>query len=201
MLGGVLADLDGRTDLPGLFACGEAAANGVHGANRLASNSLLEGLVFGRRAGAAAGHTADGPTGPIRIVSEITTTEHAELDLTDVRSSLRSALWRNAGIERSQRRLEGAQEMIALWGRYTMNAVFDGPDGWEVQNMLTIGSLLVRAARNRCESRGVHMRTDFPSSDPAHRVRYAWRVRTPRPDRVEVIAAEQRAQPTDSITA
>jgi len=204
MIGGVCTDLDGRTDLPGLFACGETATNGLHGANRLASNSLLEGLVFGRRTGHAAAHGARdpaappapaGPAGPARIISEVALTDHAELDLVDVRSSLRSALWRNAGIERTRRKLEGALDMFALWGRYTMDMVFHDPAGWEVQNMLTIGSLLVRAAEARRETRGVHMRTDFPAPDPSFRSRFAWSVKSDSPERIGVPAEETVAEP------
>lgn len=82
------------------FCCGEAACNGLHGANRLASNSLLEGLVFGRRAGIAA-ISSGSLRGDIRVVSDIRPSDKGELDLVDVRSSLRSAMWRNVGIIRT----------------------------------------------------------------------------------------------------
>jgi L-aspartate oxidase len=92
MIGGVRTDLDGRTSLPGLWACGEAASNGVHGANRLASNSLLEGLVFGRRVAASIAREAPSEALPRQVTSEVRTDAHGELDLADIRSSLRSAM-------------------------------------------------------------------------------------------------------------
>src|SRR5262249_51206830 len=103
-IGGVLAALDGRTDVPGLFAIGEASCTGLHGANRLASNSLLEGLVAGEAAGRAARDLARSgrtPPPPIALVSDIRPSDHGEIDLADVLSSLRSAMWRNVGIERA----------------------------------------------------------------------------------------------------
>jgi L-aspartate oxidase len=170
-IGGVWTDLDGRTTLPGLLAIGETACLGVHGANRLASNSLLDTLVFGRRAGRLAA-SASGPTRfPARIVSDIDTTSRAELDLDDVRSSLRSVMWRNVGIRRDGAKLGDVEEMFEFWARYSMDKIFDEIAGWELQNLLTVGALITRAARARCETRGVHERSDHPSlaaEPPAH---------------------------------
>jgi len=161
-IGGVWTDLDGRTSVPGLFAAGEAACNGLHGANRLASNSLLEGLVFGRRAGHAAA-TSDGAIrGDIRVISDIRPSDKGELDLVDVRSSLRSAMWRNVGIVRAGNRLADALDMIHFWCRYSLDKIFDDLGGWEIQNMLSCATLVTAAARAREESRGTHTRTDFP---------------------------------------
>ncbi|MEY4119289.1 MAG: L-aspartate oxidase [Planctomycetota bacterium] len=172
-IGGVWTDLDGRTNVPGLFAAGEAACNGLHGANRLASNSLLEGLVFGRRAGFAAA-TAEGATrGDIRVISDIRPSEKGELDLVDVRSSLRSAMWRNVGIVRTGNRLADALDMIHFWCRYSLDKIFDDLGGWEIQNMLACAALVTVAASSREESRGTHARTDFPvarASEARHRL-------------------------------
>jgi len=172
-IGGVWTDLDGRTNVPGLFAAGEAACNGLHGANRLASNSLLEGLVFGRRAGLAAA-TADGATrGDIRINSDIRPSDKGELDLVDVRSSLRSAMWRNVGIVRTGNRLADALDMIHFWCRYSLDKIFDDLDGWEIQNMLACAAIVTAAAKSREESRGTHARSDFPATrtaDARHRL-------------------------------
>ena len=185
-VGGVRTDLDGRTDLPGLYACGEAAATGVHGANRLASNSLLEGLVFGARVAAAIG-TDDAPqAGPFAIVHEVETSERGELDLSDIRSSLRSAMWRNVGIERAGARMQDVLGMFDFWNRYALERVFDAPEGWELQNMLTLGCLITQAALARTESRGTHARSDFPGTVDALRCHLLWKRDTPAPARAEV---------------
>jgi len=164
-IGGVWTDIDGRTSLTGLYACGEAACNGLHGANRLASNSLLEGLVYGRRAAGAAEEMKDATSGPIQIISDIRLDEHGELDLVDVLSSLRSAMWRNVGIERNGTKLKDVVDMFDFWARYTLATIFDEPAGWETQNLLLVGALITRAALWREETRGVHCRTDHPGPD------------------------------------
>jgi len=186
MIGGVATDAVGRTTVPGLFAVGETASTGLHGANRLASNSLLEGLVLGAKAGEAARDTAAATSGvadapPTRIVSDIPPSGHGELDLADVRSSVRSAMWRNIGIERTGSRLADACDMFDFWGRYTLDKVFDEPEGWETQNMLLAGALVARSALWRAESRGCHFRSDFPDRDDAVRVHDAWQRGRPEP--------------------
>ena len=188
-IGGVRTDLDGRTTLEGLYACGEAAANGVHGANRLASNSLLEGLVFGRRVAEAIVRDQHPDVMPRSIVSEVSTAPHGELDLSDIRSSLRSAMWRNVGIERHGDRLRDVLGMFGFWGRYGMDEVFDSPDGWEVQNLLTVGFLMTRAALEREETRGTHARTDAPGLRAGPPVRFAWNVSSEGPAEVPVAAS------------
>lgn len=178
MIGGVRTDLRARTDVPGLLAVGEVAACGLHGANRLASNSLLEGLVLGKIAGTEAGRViaSDAPRqGPVPIVSDIRPSEHAEIDLADVRSSLRSAMWRNVGLERTGAKLRDAAEMFDFWARYTLDKIFDDPEGWEVQNMLLVAALVTRSALWREESRGAHLRADFPTAADSFRVHDLWR--------------------------
>jgi L-aspartate oxidase len=178
MIGGVDADLLGRASLPGLYAIGEASCSGLHGANRLASNSLLEGLVFGARAGADAAQAAkqSNVTFPQDLEYKIPPSSKTELDITDVKSSLRSVMWRNVGIERTGERLTETREIIAFWSRYVMDKRFV-PDelveagavaGWELQNMLTVCFLITSAAYARTESRGAHFRLDFPDRDDAH---------------------------------
>ncbi|MBN8598606.1 MAG: L-aspartate oxidase [Planctomycetes bacterium] len=179
MVGGVRTDLSCRTDVPGLYAAGEVASMGLHGANRLASNSLLEGLVMGEIAGRvcaemkATGNVPGRPAGwsarpaPISVVSDIRPSDHGELDLADVRSSLRSAMWKNVGIERSGGKLHDVCDMLDFWARYTLDKIFDDTAGWEVQNMLLVGSLVAHSAQWREESRGCHTRTDFPRSEAA----------------------------------
>ena len=106
MIGGVDADANGRTSLPGLYAVGEASCSGLHGANRLASNSLLEGLAFGARAGADGGtrKREDAPIKfPLTLEHKVPASAKTEFDIADVKSSLRSVMWRNVGIERDGR--------------------------------------------------------------------------------------------------
>ncbi|MGD9791536.1 MAG: L-aspartate oxidase [Phycisphaerales bacterium] len=178
MVGGVMTDAFGRTDVPGLYAIGEAASSGLHGANRLASNSLLEGLVFGERTGTIAEEMRAGGSGtnglrngwgvparpaPVSVVSDIRPSDHGEIDLSDVRSSVRSAMWRNVGVERTGAKLGDVSEMLDFWARYTLDKIFDEPGGWEAQNLLLVGALVARSALWREESRGCHARLDFTS--------------------------------------
>ena len=173
-IGGVMTDENGMTSVPGLFACGEVAATGVHGANRLASNSLLEGLVFGGRAGEAAISIEDAGHRP-KLIAEAPQGRAGELDLIDVRASLRSSMWRNVGIERDGGKLRDALEMIDFWGRYCLDKTFDDPDGWRIQGMLAAARLVVRGALVREESRGTHRRADHSATDARFKVRFAWR--------------------------
>ncbi len=168
-VGGVAAGESGETALAGLLACGEAASSGLHGANRLASNSLLEGLVYGRRAGLlAARRTASNERidRPLPISHILPRSQRTALNLDDVLNSLTSIMSRNAAVERSGDRLQETIEIVTFWSRYVMDKVFDRPGDWETQNMLTIALAIATGAATRCESRGVHYRTDFPQPDP-----------------------------------
>jgi L-aspartate oxidase len=197
MIGGIDADEMGRSSLKGLYAVGEAACSGLHGANRLGSNSLLEGLAFGARAGEHAGQAAaaDRIQFPQSLEHRIPPSTRTELDITDVTSSLRSVMWRNIGIERTGDRLSETREIIAFWSRYVMDKVFDpqviGPAavaGWEIQNMLAACALITMAAYTRTESRGAHHRLDYPVRDDDHwRLRLLWRwpMETPLPEPVD----------------
>lgn len=188
LIGGIRTDLFGRTSIAGLYAAGEAACTGLHGANRLASNSLLEGLVMGKRAGEVCLEMQDKATArPVRIISDIRISDRSELDLADVRSSLRSVMWRHVGIEREGDRLAEVSEMIEFWARYTMDKIFDERSGWEVQNLLTVGALMTRAAGWRAESRGTHFRSDTPERDDAFRVHDIWRMGQEEPSTTSVI--------------
>ncbi|MBN2211710.1 MAG: L-aspartate oxidase [Sedimentisphaerales bacterium] len=168
MVGGVRTDLKGCTSIDNLYACGEAAVTGLHGANRLASNSLLEGLVFGKICGEAAARDISENPGEIEhrtMRIDIPESDRTRLDLPDVTNSLRAVMWRNVGIVRNGQRLTETLDIIDFMRRYVADKVFDEPVGWQVQNMLLICRLIADAALQRAESRGVHYRVDFPEAD------------------------------------
>ena len=172
MIGGAKVDDVGRTTLAGLYACGEVSSTGLHGANRLGSNSLLEGLVYGRLAGrhiveALAAGKADEPEMPERLRNDALRSTRGQLHVPDVRDSLRSLMWRNVGILRTHDDLSEADGLIEFWQSYVLDKVFDQPPGWELQNMLALGRLIAHAAYLRTETRGVHYRADHPERDDA----------------------------------
>ena len=180
MVGGVSTGADGRTTLDGLWACGEVAANGLHGANRLASNSLLEALVFGHSCGVGASREAQAIGADYRALPIEDRREPIgaqELDLTDIRNSLSSLMFRDVGIERDRQGLRRAAENVDFWGRYVLAQEFHGPEGWELQNMLIVACLMIHAADARTESRGTHQRSDFPETDDARWRRHQTRRR------------------------
>ncbi|MFJ4337162.1 L-aspartate oxidase [Streptomyces sp. NPDC088915] len=170
--GGVRADLRGRTTVPGLYACGEVACTGVHGANRLASNSLLEGLVFAERivedVVAAAPRAAGAPVPhPAPAV--------LPLPATDARTRIQRIMTNGAGVLRSEASLrEAADALDALHeeavagGTDDSKAAEPGVDSWETTNLLCVARVLVAAARRREETRGCHWREDRPDRDDAH---------------------------------
>ena len=196
MIGGIAVDPETRSSMPGLYACGEASCSGLNGANRLASNSLLEGLVFGEIAGRVCLERLQGTVvddantltaRPYKIVSDIRPSDRSELDLADVRSSLRSVMWRHVGIEREGDHLKDVSDMFDFWGRYTLDKIFDERLGWEVQNLLTIGMLMTKSAVWRQESRGTHYREDYPEQVESWRVHDQWRIGEVEPKTVPVV--------------
>jgi len=168
MIGGLTVDLEGRTSLQGLWAAGEVTSSGLHGANRLASNSLLEGLVYGRHAGQGASTAAASQDDDFRALplSNAPIAEPDEsLDLSDIRNTLKSLMWRSVGVRRTEQDLREALRSVEHWQKYVLVRQFCDPEGWELQNMLTVARVIVRAALQRQESRGVHYRCDFPQAD------------------------------------
>jgi L-aspartate oxidase len=175
MMGGVKTDLWGRTSLPGLYSAGETAATGVHGANRLASNSLLEGLVFGARSGQAmmqdapAGkrHAGALPGSPAPLPDNSTTTPNNSSKAAAKPSlacatlmKIRDVMWRDVGILRSGKELtEGIEQLQAL---ELPKSEKPGRAGHELRNLHTLALLIARSALAREESRGSHYRSDFP---------------------------------------
>lgn len=171
MIGGVRVNHFARTTIKHLYACGEVACTGMHGANRLGSNSLLEGLVTGYIAGSDACKSIQRTKRnvlPHPIHESIGLSKISWLDLEDIGNSLKSLMWRDAGIERDEKHLLEAEEMIEMWCSYVMDKEFSNPTGWELQNMLLVSSLIVRSARKRKESRGVHHRSDYTRTDNKH---------------------------------
>ncbi len=153
-MGGVVTDVDGRTTLPGLFAAGEVACTGVHGANRLASNSLLEGLVFGARAGRAmrTGGAADIEASALDGLSRADGHGPAETGRAAFRVDLPELMWEHVGLFRDAPGLQGALAQL-------------GPEAEDEPGLVTLGRLIARAALRREESRGGHFRLDFPARD------------------------------------
>jgi L-aspartate oxidase len=159
--GGVRTDLDGRTSVPGLYACGEVACTGVHGANRLASNSLLEGLVFAGRIGQALERGLPAAAQPLEPV------EHQVLVDPSVRSELAAAMTAGAGVLRSAGTLASTSSVLAsLEPRRSLEP---SPAAWEATGLLAVAQALVAAALHRKETRGAHWREDHPQTSDAWR--------------------------------
>jgi L-aspartate oxidase len=157
-MGGVRTDLEGRTSRAGLYAAGEVACTGVHGANRLASNSLLEGLVYGARTGRAMREEAGGGrcdgTAPAAAIPAIE--EHA----------VRGLAWEKLGIVRSKDSINAALGVLSAAQEHGVSAKGAGRSGYELRNMAAVAELIGRCALERRESRGGHYRSDFPEKSP-----------------------------------
>jgi L-aspartate oxidase len=183
-MGGVDTDEWGRTSLPGLFAAGEVACTGVHGANRLASNSLLEGLVFGARAGVAmqqtpqaaplkadrivAGDWSLAPGQPSGIEPPATSPQPPERPLEP--AAIRDLMWRSAGLFRTREGLQGALARLDVPrpDEPRHSASIGDAEAWRQSHLATVALLMARAALRREESRGGHFRADFPQRDDLH---------------------------------
>lgn len=180
-MGGISIDLWGKTTIPGLFACGEAASNGVHGANRLASNSLLDGLVFAKRAALkAAEFVADVPSCDLRAIDGRGDAPGRACSPGEsagsFRSALRRAMMMGAGVVRNERGLLSARERLHSLA-FALDVEGSDPSWFELQNMLTIADVITKAALTRTESRGGHFREDFPeASDERWLVHLTWNV-------------------------
>ncbi|MBL8857827.1 MAG: L-aspartate oxidase [Planctomycetes bacterium] len=202
MIGGLQVDIDGRTNVRGLWAVGECASSGLHGANRMGSNSLLEGMVLGLRSGTAAarskvvpdfdaiatrrGGNAPKPPPGVRV------------NIPDLVYSLKSLMWRQMGVERDRAGLEDALQKIAFWSRAVASLDVNELRSFELVNMLTVAHLATLGALAREESRGTHFRAE-------HRdVREAWRkhtVLTPTLDDGKITSVTMTHDPVPATSA
>ncbi len=180
VMGGVLADLDGRTTVSGLYAAGEVACTGVHGANRLASNSLLEGLVFGARAGRAmTRHDGPASIAGVQAAARVRSPDPGDPPRSGADSPesldaerIQEVMWRHAGLFRDRDGLASAlRQLEPAWAAdiaRLREGRPQGTKGWRRTSILTVSVLIARAALRREESRGGHYRTDFPKRDDIH---------------------------------
>ena len=170
MMGGIATNSYGETSLPNLYAAGECACNGVHGANRLASNSLLDGLVFGARIVEKMGDKIvakrpswEGvlsPEGSFNGTGTGMNDSVKQLDNRGLRNQIQDLMWNSVGILRDEAGLEKATELLLAWERDDLSV--HHVDDLETANMLTVGVIIAKAAKDRLESRGAHNRTDYP---------------------------------------
>ncbi|MCD6310459.1 MAG: L-aspartate oxidase [Candidatus Eremiobacteraeota bacterium] len=169
-IGGIKTDLDGRTNLHGVYAAGEVASTGVHGANRLASNSLLEGLVFGKRAGRTAGKSLpalENITPPESCPSFPSAGVPSEASLMEIKNKIKKVMWEKAGIARDESGLLEAQEEMKKLKRKLEKAEKKPVPGiipvyYSIRNSIILCDIILKAALLRRESRGAHYRRDYP---------------------------------------
>ncbi len=162
LMGGVKTDLNSETNIKRLFSCGEAASVGVHGANRLASNSLLEGLVFGKRAGVSSSKCLGELARPNR--ARPNKDASPKINFGEIKKSLQELMEEKAGIIRCGKSLKEALEKLEEWDKI-LEVPLSSQEEFELRNMVTVARLITASALRREESRGAHFRSDFPATD------------------------------------
>lgn len=163
-MGGIKTDVNGRTSVKGFYACGESASNGIHGANRLASNSLLEGLVFGRRIGQEVEGDITGKPLDVSIKYE-TERKPLDIDKDAIIADIKQTMTEYVGIIRNEEGLKKAEEKMLKYVQLTANMKNETMKDFELSNMVTLSNLIIKSALLRTESRGAHYRTDFNKRD------------------------------------
>ncbi|MCP4496839.1 MAG: FAD-binding protein, partial [Phycisphaeraceae bacterium] len=202
MIGGLAVDRTGETSVPGLWAVGECASTGLHGANRMGSNSLLEGMVLGETVGRSAAVAAAAAGRPeIQSAAERVREDApsgVQVNIADLTYSLKSLMWRQMGVERNAAGMEGALETFDFWACAVRSLRLDDDRSVELVNMLTVARLATLGACHRAESRGTHFRSDHPARDDAH-----WRVHIEQaPERmVDIIRSVELKQTPVRSTA
>jgi L-aspartate oxidase len=196
-IGGVRTDAAGATNVPGLYAAGEAANSGLHGANRLASNSLLEGLVVGAWAGDVAGEYASHRgAAAIALAGKGTGSSDGYMDEDDLRVSLKALMWREVGIQRQGGNLTGALGAVRAWEGFALRVGRERTARLSLLNMLLVSRLVADAAFRREESRGTHYRRDFPKRNDDR-----WRVRLVHERGREMVPLDASERPVPAVGA
>ena len=169
-MGGIRTDAFGRTNIKGLFACGEAACNGIHGANRLASNSLLEGLVFGHKIGCEINSILENEANRIIniTISHTSGRKIKDIDKTAILVDIQKLMTENVGIIRNREKLLYAQKMIWEYAQVLSEYKNETVKDYELQNIVLLSSLVIESALEREESRGAHYRSDFDKTDDSN---------------------------------
>ena len=172
-MGGIRTNTWGETSLPGLYACGECACTGVHGANRLASNSLLETVVFARRVVQRTLESPDTSAATSAASLALSAPEHAEAE-PFTRAALQKLMWRDVGIVRDREMLTRARAVLSAWQARVPPERPSSRESQELADLLTCARLVTGAALAREESRGAHFRRDFPQPLESWRRHLVW---------------------------
>ena len=173
-MGGIKTDTWGQTNLQHLYACGECSSTGVHGANRLASNSLLEGLVFGHRIAQKVKETLPGvPEVPktLKLSYQLPRKGGKGFPVESIRKAMQRLMWDKVGIIRNASALKEAAKQIQKWQSFLAGSLQEVAE-FELANLLILADLVTRSALKRQESRGAHYREDFPERDDIHWKKY-----------------------------